>query len=243
MYNLGVEKLIQETHQLTGLQLSPRQFAALERYRQLLLEWNSVHNLTAIREPDEMRVKHFLDSISLALVLRSKTPERVVDVGTGAGFPGLVIKILYPQTQLTLVESISKKLEFCQLVVQALEMEGVTFLAERAEKVGHDPRHRESYDLAVARAVANLPVLAEYLLPLVRRGGLMIAMKGESAPAEAHSAEHAIQLLGGHLRRLLPVTLPGVVEQRYLVLIDKQAPTPDGYPRRTGIPNKRPLSA
>lgn len=238
-----MEKLILETYQLTGQQLSSRQLTALDRYRQLLLEWNSVHNLTAIREAEEMRVKHFLDSISLALALPGKTPERVVDVGTGAGFPGLVLKILYPPIQLTLVESVSKKLEFCQLVVQALDLEGVTFLHERAEKVGQDPRHRENYDLAVARAVANLPVLAEYLLPLVRRGGLMIAMKGENAPAEAHSAEHAIQLLGGHLRRLLPVTLPGVVEQRYLVLIDKQAPTPDTYPRRTGIPNKRPLGA
>lgn len=241
MYNLGVEKLIEETYQLTGLQLTPRQVTALDRYRQLLLEWNSVHNLTAIREAEEMRVKHFLDSISLTLVLRNKPPERVVDVGTGAGFPGLVIKIIYPQIQLTLVESVSKKLEFCQLVVQALDLEGVQFSHERAEKVGQDPQHREKFDLAVARAVANLPVLVEYLLPLVRRGGLMIAMKGESAPAEAHSAEYAIQLLGGRLRKLLPVTLPGVAEERYLVLVDKQASTPEGYPRRTGIPNKRPL--
>lgn len=241
MYNLGVEKLIQETYQLTGIQLSARQLAALDRYQQLLLEWNSVHNLTAIRAAEEMRVKHFLDSLSLALVLRGGIPARMVDVGTGAGFPGLVVKILYPQVQLTLIESVSKKLEFCQLVVQALDLEGVTFLHERAEKAGSDPQHREAYDLAVARAVANLPVLAEYLLPLVRRGGLMVAMKGETAPAEAHSAEHAIRLLGGHLRKLLPVTLPGVAEQRYLVVIDKLAPTPEGYPRRTGIPNKRPL--
>jgi 16S rRNA (guanine527-N7)-methyltransferase len=241
VYNLGVEKLIQETLQLTGLQLTPRQVAAFNRYRQLLLEWNSVHNLTAIREPEEIRVKHFLDSLSLVLVLRGKIPARMVDVGTGAGFPGLVVKILYPQVQLTLIESVSKKLEFCQLVVEALDLEEVTFLHERAEKAGCEPQHRETYDLAVARAVATLPVLAEYLLPLVRRGGMVVAMKGETAPAEAHSAEHAIQLLGGHLRKLLPITLPGVAEERYLVIIDKQAPTPQGYPRRTGIPNKRPL--
>jgi 16S rRNA (guanine527-N7)-methyltransferase len=148
---------------------------------------------------------------------------------------------MLPKTQLTLVESVGKKAEFCRHVVKILDLEGVEVVQVRAEVIGQDPDHRERYDWAVARAVAILPVLAEYLLPLVRVGGSMLAMKGESGPAEAHSAERALKVLGGHLRQLLPVTLPGVAEERYLVVIDKVAATPMAYPRKVGIPAKRPL--
>lgn len=237
----GVKKLAQETLALTGIRLTPSQVEAYSLYQQLLVEWNQVHNLTAIQEPAEMRTKHFLDSLSCAVAMRSKLPEKLIDVGTGAGFPGLVLKILFPKMKLTLVESVGKKLEFCYLVVEKLELSGVIFLNERAEQVGKDPIHREKYDWAVARAVAHLPVLAEYLLPLVRIGGVMLAMKGESAPAEVQSAQYAIQLLGGHLRRLIPITLPEVTEERYLVVVDKVAATPEHYPRRVGVPGKRPL--
>ena len=223
------------------MRLNPWQLDALEQYRQLLLEWNAVHNLTAIKAPDEIRSKHFLDSLSCTLAFRPAVPGKLVDIGTGAGFPGLVLKIAHPAMKLTLVESVRKKLDFCQLVAERIGLEGVTFINARAEEVGRIKEHREQYDWAIARAVANMPVLAEYLLPLVRRGGAMIAMKGETAPVEAHQAEHAFQLLGGHLRKLLPITLPGVAEQRYLVIVDKVATTPEAYPRRTGIPAKRPL--
>jgi 16S rRNA (guanine527-N7)-methyltransferase len=236
-----VEKLAQETFELIRIRLSSSQLQALKRYRDLLLEWNTVHNLTAIRHPEEIRAKHFLDSLSCTLAWQTNPPNRLIDVGTGAGFPGLVIKILYPQMKLTLVESVHKKLDFCQKVTEQLNLEGVTLICQRAEEVGQLPDHREKYDWAVGRAVANLPVLTEYLLPLVRRGGAMLAMKGETAPAEVQSASFAIQVLGGHLRRLLPVTLPGVADQRYLVIIDKIATTPPGYPRKTGTPARRPL--
>jgi 16S rRNA (guanine527-N7)-methyltransferase len=238
-----VEKLAQESLRLFGINLAPSQLDALARYREMLLEWNQVHNLTAIREAEEVRTKHFLDSLSCTQVQRGAPPGRIVDVGTGAGFPGLVLKILYPQMQLTLVESVGKKIEFCRRVAADLRLEGIIYLHRRAEEVGQLAEHREQYDWAVARAVANLPVLAEYLLPLVRRGGIMLAMKGETAPAESHAAEYAIHVLGGHLRRLIPITLPGVVDQRYLVIVDKVAATPSIYPRRTGIPTKRPLLA
>lgn len=236
-----MDKLAQEFHALTGGRLTPPQIKALETYNQELLTWNKIHNLTAIREPEQARIKHFLDSLSACLVMNSSPLERVIDVGTGAGFPGLPLKILYPQMHLTLVESIGKKATFCEHVVTILELEGVEVIQIRAEELGRLAQHREQYDWALARAVAVMPVLLEYLLPLVRVGGSVLAMKGESGPAEAQTAENAAQILGGHLRQLHPLTLPGVVEERYLVVVDKVATTPEKYPRRVGIPAKRPL--
>ena len=224
-----------------GLRLSRTQLSALSLYERELVDWNMRFNLTAIRDPHEIHIKHFLDSLTCLLALRDSGSDRLVDVGTGAGFPGIPLKIIYPKMQVTLVESVGKKAEFCRHVVNILELRGVEVVQERAEALGQNPAYREQYDWAVARAVAILPVLAEYLLPLVRVGGGMLAMKGESGPAEAHSAERALRVLGGHLRQLLPVTLPGVAEERYLVVIDKVAATPPAYPRKVGIPAKRPL--
>jgi len=236
-----MQKLAQEFQALTGLSLSAQQIAALDIYHQELTTWNAIHNLTAIRDPEQARVKHFLDSLSACLVMRGSQLDRVIDVGTGAGFPGLPLKILYPQMQLTLVESIGKKTTFCEHVVAKLGMEGVEIIQIRAEELGQLGEHRERYDWAVARAVAALPVLLEYLLPLVRVNGRALAMKGDSGPAEAQNAENAAQILGGHLRQLQKLTLPGVVEERYLIVVDKVAATPEKYPRRVGIPSKRPL--
>jgi 16S rRNA (guanine527-N7)-methyltransferase len=205
------------------------------------VDWNTRFNLTAIRDPQEIHVKHFLDSLTCLLAFRDASIGRLVDIGTGAGLPGIPIKIVYPKMQLTLVESVGKKAEFCRHVVKVLDLPGVEVVQQRAEILGQDPTYREQYDWAVARAVAVLPVLAEYLLPLVRVGGSMLAMKGESGPAEAHSADRALRVLGGHLRQLVPVTLPGVAEERYLVVIDKVAATPSGYPRKVGKPAKHPL--
>jgi 16S rRNA (guanine527-N7)-methyltransferase len=231
-----------QVYRQLGVRMSAAQLDLLARYEQELLDWNTRFNLTAIRSPQEMRIKHFLDSLTCLLALRETPPERLVDVGTGAGFPGIPLKVIYPKMQLTLVESVGKKAEFCRHVVRTLGLSGVEVVQDRAEVLGQSPAHREKYDWAVARAVAILPVLAEYLLPLVRVGGGMLAMKGESGPAEAHAAEHALRLLGGHLRQLVPVTLPGVVEERYLVVVDKIAATPGSYPRRVGQPTKKPLA-
>jgi len=236
-----MEKLAQEFQTLTGSTLSRQQLVALNIYLRELTTWNAVHNLTAIRDPDQVRVKHFLDSLSACMVMNGSQIDRVIDVGTGAGFPGLPLKILYPQMHLTLVESIGKKVAFCEHIVAKLCLDRVEVIQMRAEELGQLRLHREQYDWAVARAVAAMPVLLEYLLPLVRVSGRVLAMKGESGPAEAQTAEKAARILGGHLRQVQQLMLPGVVEVRYLVVIDKVAATPERYPRRVGIPSKRPL--
>jgi len=236
-----MKELAQQVHALVGIRLTRLQLAALGQYEGLLLEWNSRYNLTAIRDPQEIRARHFLDSLTCLIAMRGTPMERVIDVGSGAGFPGIPLKIACPDMQLTLLESIGKKADFCRQVVQSLNLKAVSVISGRAETLGQASDHRQRYDWALARAVAVMPVLAEYLLPLVKIGGHALAMKGESAPVEAQSAENALRLLGGSLRQLIPVTLPSVVEERYLVVVDKTASTPAAYPRRVGIPAKRPL--
>ena len=238
---INMEKLVQTTQRLFNIHLTDWQVAALTTFEHELLEWNQRLNLTAIRDVEGIRTKHFLDSFSCVLAWKENPPRRLVDVGSGAGFPGIPLKILYPSLQLTLVESVGKKANFCRHVVETLKLEGAEVVNARAEEVGQMPDHRQRYDWAVARAVANLPVLAEYLLPLVSVGGAMLAQKGQSGAAEAHEAEKALKILGGEMRQLIPVLLPGVPEERYLVVIDKIAATPSGYPRKPGIPAKKPL--
>jgi 16S rRNA (guanine527-N7)-methyltransferase len=236
-----MEKLARDAQTLFGIHLTKRQVELLTIYERELLDWNQKFNLTAIRDSEGIRTKHFLDSFSCSLAWKDQTPRRLIDVGTGAGFPGIVLKILYPTMKLTLVESVGKKANFCQHIVQTLGLDNVETLTARAEDVGQMSAHREKYDWAVARAVANMSVLAEFLLPLVQVGGVMLAQKGESGPAETQAAEKAIKLLGGRVRQLVPITLPGVADERYLVIVNKSAATPPQYPRKPGIPAKKPL--
>ncbi|GEM_PF-68688 len=238
---LSMEKLVQQAQQLFGIHLSGRQVLALMTYERELMAWNEKFNLTAIRDEEGIRTKHFLDSFSCVLAWKETPLQRLVDVGTGAGFPGIPLKILYPAMKLTLIESVGKKVNFCRHIVETLKLRDVEVIHARAEEVGQMNTHREQYDWAVARAVANLSVLSEYLLPLVRLGGSMLAQKGVSGPAEAHQAERALKILGGNLRQLIPVDLPGITEDRFLVIADKVAATPKGYPRKPGIPTKKPL--
>ena len=238
----GMNSLENAAFSLVGLRLSQEQLAKLQIYENELLEWNERMNLTAIRDVEGIRAKHFLDSLTVLLAWdRQGPPARIIDIGTGAGFPGLVLKLIWPASQVTLVESVHKKAEFCRHMVEKLNLQQVTVLAERAETVGQDPDHRQVYDLAVARAVARMPILMEYLLPLIHRNGIAMAMKGESAPAETQAAERAIQLLGGKLNKLIRVELPAVVEERFIVVVNKIARTPEDYPRRVGVPAKNPL--
>jgi 16S rRNA (guanine527-N7)-methyltransferase len=237
-----MEKLIQDAQTLLNLRLSTRQVAALQRYEQELLEWNTRINLTAIRDSESIRAKHFLDSFTCLLAWRDQPPASLIDIGTGAGFPGIPLKIIYPSMRLTLVDSVGKKLDFCRHIIQILGLEKADVLQARAEELGQNPVYRERYEWAVARAVANLNILVEYLLPLVKVGGAILAQKGESGPAEAHLAERPARLLGGRLRQVVPLALPGVVEDRYLIIFNKIAATPRNYPRRVGIPAKTPLT-
>jgi len=237
-----MENLKQAALAMLGLRLTSRQVAALQKYEQELLDWNTRFNLTAIRDSEAIRVKHFLDSMTCLLAMRESVPNRLIDVGTGAGFPGIPLKIIFPNMRLTLVESVGKKADFCEHMVKVLCLDGVEVLTSRAEEIGQAAAHRQQYDWAVACAVATLPVLVEYLLPLVKVGGHALAQKGETAHAEVQAAEHAMHLMGGRLHQILPVTLPGVADERYLVVIDKIAGTPPAYPRRTGVPAKNPIT-
>jgi 16S rRNA (guanine527-N7)-methyltransferase len=236
-----MENLSREVRALLGIDLTHSQLEAFEGYRNALLAWSNVHNLTAILDPEQIRLKHFLDSTSCYLAMRGSPMASVVDVGAGAGFPGIPLKIVFPSIRLVLIESIGKKADFLKHVVEILSLEDVQVLQERAETLGHAISHREQYDWAVARAVASMPVLMEYLLPFVRIGGSALALKGESGPAEAQSALRSIQLLGGRLNQITQVSLPGVTEERFLLSVLKTAATPANYPRRVGIPAKRPL--
>jgi 16S rRNA (guanine527-N7)-methyltransferase len=240
-YNHKMDSLINDARSLFNVHLTARQVMALVHYERELLEWNQKFNLTAIRDSESIRTKHFLDSYSCVLAWGATPPYRLVDIGTGAGFPGIPLKIIYPNTHVTLVESVGKKAMFCQHVIRVLGLEGIEVVQSRAEDFGQKPEHRESYDWAVARAVANMSILSEYLLPLLKVGGHMLAQKGESAHAEAHAAEKAMKLMGGKLKQLIPVHLPGIPEDRYLVVVDKVAATPKNYPRKAGIPAKTPL--
>ena len=236
-----MEKLIHSARELFNVHLIGRQVLALGAYEKELLEWNQKFNLTAIRDVDGIRTKHFLDSFSCVLAWNENPPAHLADVGTGAGFPGLVLKILYPAMRVTLVESVGKKVSFCKHMVEMLKLEGVEVLHARAEDVGQNPKYRQQFDWAVGRAVAKLPVLCEYLLPLVKVGGTMLAQKGESGLAEAESASGAIKVLGGKLRQIIDVRLPEVPEPRTLVLVDKVASTPATYPRQAGTPSREAL--
>lgn len=227
-----------------NIKLTDKHLNAFETCYRELMAWNERFNLTAITDHEGVLIRHFLDSLScLKAFPQGKLADgaRVIDVGSGAGFPGLPLKIVRPEIRLTLLEATHKKVTFLEHIARVLQLQQVEMIHGRAETLGQDPAHRERYDVVLARAVADMPTLVEYLLPLTRIGGVSIAQKGHTAAAETQRAETAIETLGGRLRQLTPVELRGLAETRYLVILDKTASTPDKYPRRPGMPQKRPL--
>ena len=230
-----------EVANLTGIHLSTEQIAAFLHYEEELSAWNKKFNLTTLVTPQEIRVKHFLDSLSCLQVINKCNSFKLIDVGTGAGFPSIPIKIILPKIKLTLIESIQKKANFCHHIVKELNLQEVEILNARAENIGQDRHYREQFDWAVARAVASLPTLVEYLLPLVKKGGKALAQKGKNANKELQIARNAIQILGGELGEIRKVDIPSIKETRFLVVIKKVSSCPLKYPRRAGVPAKKPL--
>lgn len=233
------EQLLVDTCSRWGMILGVDQLAQLARYADELQHYNQHTNLTAISEPVEIYRRHFLDSLSLAPYL-GEQPDSLVDLGSGGGFPGIPLKLLYPDMRLTLVESVAKKTQFLRHLVGCLGLSQVRVLTARAEEVGRDPGERERHAVVTARAVAELPVLIEYGLPLLRVGGRLLAPKGVGAAAEVATAARAIELLGAELSAVEPVDLPGL-DARAIVVLTKIAPTDPRYPRAVGVPARRPL--
>ena len=231
--------LLIETAAAWGLALSETQIAQFDLYAAELIDWNQRINLTAITEPQAIVIRHFLDSLSCALHWGSP-PDSLIDIGTGAGFPGLPLKILHPSMRLTLVESVGKKTAFLTHLAERLGLSDVQVLNARAEELGRNPKHRERYRVATARAVADLRVLAEYLLPLVAVGGKMIAPKSNTANDEIKSAISAIRKLGGSAPSVAEIHLPNT-DVRWIVTSTKQHATPKHYPREVGMPSRKPL--
>lgn len=224
-----------------GINLSNRQLKNILIYYEMLTEWNNVMNLTAITEYDEVMKKHFTDSISLVKVCNLTKKISIIDVGTGAGFPGLALKIVFPELEVTLLDSLNKRIQFLDAVINKLDLHGVETIHGRAEDFARPGKLREKYDLCVSRAVANLSTLSEYCIPFLRIGGLFIAYKTEKVLEEAEAAGKAISILGGKMKEQIEFQLPNSDIYRNLVIIEKIKETPKEFPRKAGLPSKEPI--
>ncbi len=226
-----------------GLELTPEQLSQYEIYYQELVGWNKRVNLTAITDYEEVQIKHFLDSLTVTLAWQPaiNADFRLIDVGSGAGIPGVPLKIAFPALKLVLLEAVAKKAAFLRHITQKLGLDNVEIVVGRAEEAAHLPQYREKFDLVLSRAVAPLPTLVELALPFCAVGSSFIAQKKGDIDEEISSAARAMGILGGRLGEVKRVKLSEFADERYLAVIDKVSPTPPRYPRRPGIPAKRPL--
>ena len=232
-------KKIQELAREININFSVEQLGKFYRYMELLLEWNEKMNLTAITEPEEIILKHFIDSLTIVKEIKNK--DKIVDVGTGAGFPGIPLSIINETVEITLVDSLNKRLIFLQNVIEELNLKNVTLVHSRAEDFGRNDKYREKFDIAVSRAVANLSTLSEYLVPLIKVNAKCVCMKASEAEEEINNAKNAIKVLGGTIKRIDKFNLPNSDIGRTIVIIDKEKNTPSKYPRKAGIPSKEPI--
>lgn len=224
-----------------GLHLSEVQLQQFTRYYELLIAWNEKMNLTAITEAHEVAIKHMVDSLTAYDKTLFHKGVSVIDVGTGAGFPGLPLKIFCPEIRLTLMDSLNKRVKFLQTVVDELGLTGVECVHARAEEGARNKKYREQFDIAVSRAVARLPILCEYCLPFVKKGGHFLALKGRAYAEEAEEAKKAIKVMGGSHTEVREVHLPDLEDKRAIIIVTKTMPTPKAYPRKAGTPAKNPL--
>ena len=239
-YKEKTDHFIESCRQL-GITLNDGQVQDFLVFYEELIEQNKVMNLTAITEFEEVLEKHFVDSLSVVKEIDMKTVKRVIDVGTGAGFPGMPLKIAFPHLEMVLLDSLNKRVNFLNQVIGKLRYTGITAVHGRAEELARNKEHRESYDLCVSRAVANLSSLSEYCLPFVRTGGKFISYKSVEIKEELDNAKNAVHLLGGKLIGKKDFQLPGSDLPRSLVVIQKVRNTPSRYPRKAGMPTKEPL--
>ncbi|MDN6195080.1 MAG: 16S rRNA (guanine(527)-N(7))-methyltransferase RsmG [Atopostipes suicloacalis] len=224
------------------LPIDTKKMKQFQKYLILLQEWNEKINLTAIIEDEDVYLKHFYDSLTLAKYVDFREqPLKLCDVGSGAGFPSIPLKILFPEIEITIVDSLKKRINFLDILVKELGLEGVSLHHARAEDFGQDKKFRASFDLVTARAVARLSVLSEFCLPITKKQGVFAAMKGSQGEEELENAKKAIHTLGGKLRGLEKFELPLDAGERTIILIDKVKETPRKYPRQAGTPNKKPL--
>lgn len=224
-----------------GISLSSTQLDQFEKYYETLVEWNEKINLTAITEKGDVYLKHFYDSIAAAFYYDFTKPFHLCDVGAGAGFPSIPLKIIFPQIQLTIVDSLNKRISFLNHLSNILNLENVQFVHDRAETFGVNPKYREQFDVVTARAVARMSVLSELCLPLVRVGGHFIALKAINAEEELKAGQKAIAALGGKLENQFTFTLPIEEFERTIIVVKKEKQTPKKYPRKPGTPGKTPI--
>ena len=232
------EEMLEKSRDL-DVRFSVEQIDKFYKYMNLLIEWSEKINLTAIIEPSEIILKHFIDSITILKEL--KDGSTVVDVGTGAGFPGIPLSIMNSTLKITLVDSLNKRLIFLQEVIKELNLENVELIHSRAEEFGQNKKYREKFDISTSRAVANLSTLSEYLLPLVKVNGKVISMKAGNAQEEINTAQKAIKTLGGKIEHIEEFNLPSSDIGRTIIVIDKIKETPGKYPRKPGTPTKEPI--
>ncbi|MBE5968287.1 MAG: 16S rRNA (guanine(527)-N(7))-methyltransferase RsmG [Lachnospiraceae bacterium] len=222
------------------IELSEHQKQQFIHYYEILVEWNKVMNLTAITDFAEVLQKHFIDSLTIVKAINPKNTT-IIDVGTGAGFPGIPIKIVFPETKIVLLDSLNKRIKFLNEVIEKLGLKEISTIHGRAEDYGKNPEYREKFDLCVSRAVANLSSLSEYCIPFVKKGGCFVSYKSEKASDEMKSAQNAIKLLGAKIENVTEFNLPDSTMDRTLISIKKMAATPKKYPRTAGKPSKEPL--
>ena len=234
-------KILIDFFEKNDIQYNDEMLNKLDAYMNGILQWNEHINLTAIKTPDDFVRKHFLDSLACICLPEYKKAELIGDMGTGAGFPGVPLAVLSPEKNFVLIDSLQKRLNVIKQLCEDIGIKNVTTVHGRAEDLGHMPQHREQYDLCLSRAVANLSVLSEFCLPLVRQGGYMIAYKGKDAQSELAQAQGAIKKLGGKTETIIPAPLDRAGDEHKLILIKKTGSSGSKYPRKAGTPAKEPL--